>query len=1100
MTLFFTMLLFAQAVDAQCPLGLKLKYQIDVDSFPIKYPNCTDFSDGYLHLGAELWEPSSDIDNLAPLSQLVSIKGFDISFVPGLASLEGLSNLESVMSLTIHADHSLENLLGMPKLKAVRYLEITYNNKMQNLEGLEGLDTLENAVISQNSVLSSLFGLNNLTSVADYLILSDNNVTSLSDLNNLESVGRLEISRSKVVSLSGLSSLTTCTGNILMEDNDDLQNLVGLEGLSSVGGNIYILSDSSFTSFQGLENLTTVGGGLGIHSNPVLTNLGGLENIISLNGDLIIGSNASLSSLEALGNLGSMNGNLKISGNPALSSLEGLENINPQTIGPKVWIYDNSELTTCAISSICGVFALPDKDIDIHDNGVGCSSIAEFDCNQNLPDLVASNLSDLPTQVDAGSQFSFSFDLNNQGTITSTDSFKIGVFLSYDDAFNAGDILVKEVSVGEVGAGVMNNISTVVDVPSNILIGGYYLLLKVDVDDNVSESNESNNLVASPSIIKINSAVGTECSPTILMPGQLALSENSTEYNLVGLYAHGGNNLPSVPAKRVYAIDKALDAATFVSDEIRPFYQSSMFNQGDSIIFRVLANLDGDTLWIQDIPFQVPPGKQLLDGLNSIVTLGVNRTADAIYLSGPDVFGTLGQPEFYFYIIKLDLEGNFIFQHSIEGNSSNENTTILDAKNGGYYVLHKTSVSKVSSMGQREWTRKGGYQVPSFMGESKDGEYAYFNWDDNENGQLGQGFLIENLKLSDFVSGEYISNLEIASNSVDPLSLLPSSVSEGFIDPGSDVIGHAMTDDGGIVLFLKVFDRTNSSNDFSPRKLFAVRLNASLDLVWFSDISSIWFDIPSSYPFLSLIKCVGIHTDDSSFVFALRMGQTVVFRKMTDDGVLLSSCQPDLLLSDVTGLPANTTAGTQIGLNFNLLNSGDSSAVNSYDVKIYLSQDDAFSGDDVLLSSIVQMATPVGAVSLGESIIIPESTVTGDYYILFIVDSENTVVESNETNNMISVPISIEGLVSADEAEEDAIRLAYPNPAVDFLTVNISSRTARKSIINIYDGRGQLLLSGKRYLVQGVSEVTIDVSGLPVGTYFVKEAGAKSYQSFVIMR
>lgn len=76
----------------------------------------------------------------------------------------------------------------------------------------------------------------------------------------------------------------------------------------------------------------------------------------------------------------------------------------------------------------------------------------------------------------------------------------------------------------------------------------------------------------------------------------------------------------------------------------------------------------------------------------------------------------------------------------------------------------------------------------------------------------------------------------------------------------------------------------------------------------------------------------------------------------------------------------------------------------------------------------------------------------------------------------------------------------YPNPAMDNVTLRVVSKEETNSIFNIYDGRGQVLLSEKRFLPKGPSEVEFDLTSLPAGMYFVKEAGASRYNNFVIMR
>ncbi len=103
-----------------------------------------------------------------------------------------------------------------------------------------------------------------------------------------------------------------------------------------------------------------------------------------------------------------------------------------------------------------------------------------------------------------------------------------------------------------------------------------------------------------------------------------------------------------------------------------------------------------------------------------------------------------------------------------------------------------------------------------------------------------------------------------------------------------------------------------------------------------------------------------------------------------------------------------------------------------------------------------------------------------------------------EMNCATPQPASIARSLSVAKAVN--IHDVYPNPAIDNITIRVIAPEDKSSQFNVYDGRGQLLLSEKRDLPQGASEVEFDLSNLPAGMYFVKEAGASQYYHFVIMR
>lgn len=112
-------------------------------------------------------------------------------------------------------------------------------------------------------------------------------------------------------------------------------------------------------------------------------NLNGLNEIISIAGDLHIGrlqggGNIPLKNLSGLDSLSSIGGGLKIYGNDSLSALSGLERLSSVGI-IGISIYNNQELTTCDISSICDFLANTPESVHIENNSEGCNSTAEVE-------------------------------------------------------------------------------------------------------------------------------------------------------------------------------------------------------------------------------------------------------------------------------------------------------------------------------------------------------------------------------------------------------------------------------------------------------------------------------------------------------------------------------------------------------------------------------------------------------------------------------------------------------------------------------------------------------------------------------------------------
>lgn len=121
-----------------------------------------------------------------------------------------------------------------------------------------------------------------------------------------------------------------------------------------------------------------------------------------------------------------------------------------------------------------------------------------------------------------------------------------------------------------------------------------------------------------------------------------------------------------------------------------------------------------------------------------------------------------------------------------------------------------------------------------------------------------------------------------------------------------------------------------------------------------------------------------------------------------------TSLNVDLSLSSLS-LSANTLSAGGSAL-VNVLNSNaGTAAASSHQVNAYLSTDNLLSVNDVLLSNyIVSSVNPNASVSISNwSIQIPVGTNVGSYYLILKTDGNNSIVETNENNNVLSSPLTI---------------------------------------------------------------------------------------------
>ncbi|MCB2220253.1 MAG: T9SS type A sorting domain-containing protein [Bacteroidetes bacterium] len=360
------------------PEGITFTTQAQIDSFQINYPGCTEI-EGDVMIDEYF---GSDIVNLSGLSVLTSIGGgLSLIYNDSLTSITGLENVTVIGGrLCICANNLLTSLDGL-----------------ENLMSIGGDLNIGSEDSYGNPSLLDITGLDNVTSIGGSIyIWGNNSLISLTGLENVTSIaGSLEISgNDALTSLTGLNNVTLIEGHLLIQGNDDLTNLTGLNSVTSIGGLVINWNDN-FTSLIGLDNVTAIEGVIWIEGNNALTSLTGLDNVTAIEGELYIMWNG------------------------AITSLTGLDNVDAGSI-TDLYLYDNPNLSTCHVQSICDYTVAPNGTIEIHDNAPGCNSVEEVeeacDSINSLPEFTLDpTFTIIPNPLE--STTIVKYDLNHNSTV-----------------------------------------------------------------------------------------------------------------------------------------------------------------------------------------------------------------------------------------------------------------------------------------------------------------------------------------------------------------------------------------------------------------------------------------------------------------------------------------------------------------------------------------------------------------------------------------------------------------------------------------------------------------------------------------------------------
>lgn len=373
-------------VFSQClPDGIIFTTQAQIDSFQTDYPGCTEIVGDVEINGYEI----DNLNGLSEITAING--NLSILLNGSMSDLSGLNNLRSIGKYLDISANRIYSLNGLDSLITIGSGFAIYNNsRLENLENMRNLTSCGGSItIKYNDEITSLSGIENINagSITDLHITDNYSLTECEVENicnylanpngeyeikdngngcsNLQQVidacntpidecyrygvdfysqieldnfqieypqcrkimGDVFINGSDISSLSGLSSINTIDGSLIIRYANELTNLSGLDSLRTINGEFYIFNNNSLQDLTGLEMIDSLPDNLSIKDNQILSDLSGLNNLKKIGTNLIVKNNDSLRSIQALSALNSVFA-VKISDNYLLENLEGLENID----------------------------------------------------------------------------------------------------------------------------------------------------------------------------------------------------------------------------------------------------------------------------------------------------------------------------------------------------------------------------------------------------------------------------------------------------------------------------------------------------------------------------------------------------------------------------------------------------------------------------------------------------------------------------------------------------------------------------------------------------------------------------------------------------
>jgi hypothetical protein len=224
-------------------------------------------------------------------------------------------------------------------------------------------------------------------------------------------MGNVTISGPDIVTLNGLSGITSFGKGLYIQNNPILKSLEGLNQVHTIGagvvsGSLYITNNPNLTDLSGLDKLSHIFMRLDISQNEGLDSLHGLDKLQSIGSTFYFQNNDQIKNLKGLGRLQYVGGDLYIEDCDQLRSLAGIEKLdrvgrslyiqfNPVlhdifSVSPELFVEDywvmslNDSLNECGIVALCAVVeAYPEKILQCA-NGPDCTGVADLEIQCGL--------------------------------------------------------------------------------------------------------------------------------------------------------------------------------------------------------------------------------------------------------------------------------------------------------------------------------------------------------------------------------------------------------------------------------------------------------------------------------------------------------------------------------------------------------------------------------------------------------------------------------------------------------------------------------------------------------------------------------------------
>ncbi len=613
------------------------------------------------------------------------------------------------------------------------------------------------------------------------------------------------------------------------------------------------------------------------------------------------------------------------------------------------------------------------------------------DADLTISNLVLDNLS-----VKTGEVLNYNFDISNIGTANVPQNFIVRAYLSTDGDISNDDIQDGIVPTGNFDAGLL-----VADVPGastiNLPEGDYYLILRVDADNQVNESDETNNDLQANIQFTVDNTPGgngSACDKQIAqdISGFNCIETNAANGNINVIYNTTNGVIEKTLNQNLDVISTgnlpSLDKPTFVLDDVT----------------LTKTNADGSVAYTRTVPqafgdrFNYRP--QIIEFMGGFVFFG--QVDDPIAVKG----------------IRTDNNFNILFEENAAIGSDPLRNAIrsVNAVNGNSIAfISGSTVTFGSSATVYLWDASLNEldNLPLFSGAWQGGANISENACNNKwtvTDGVGLGYCKSGGCYRGSTKDVEFTNNEIQVNSNTGLEHR-TTLGIGY----ESYTWTALASDGGYINASRTQDLTGFNNPVpDDAQVTFSKTDSNGNQQW-----------ERNY----------LITDWRKVIRVYESGGEIYIIKNVDGELLISELEcydlptdlPDLVITDVSA-PTSVTPGQTFDFSYFLSNTGTANAGGS-SVATYFSRDDRL-GFDIPINTGGIFSPIASGISLSgaTSAIVPNWS-PGNYFVLIVADVDGDVVESNENNNVTAIPFEVTDVTSGGVDLEISTNLGNPSPA-----------------------------------------------------------------------